>query len=154
MNNVNFTITRESVYNEVAKTTSYGGKKAQGDENAYQRMRTTPEDEEMLQRFWHEACDMITSMVKPFINSVSDDTDFNLSLAMPSRYDTTLNAMLQATAFSFIVNQIIAKWYDMANKDEARKYDDTANGLATKFKATVFYRKKPTLIQDGNTEKQ
>lgn len=155
MNNVNFTITRTAVYNEVAKTTSYGGKKAQEDGSAYERMRTTTEDEELLQRFWGEACDMITSILKPFLNSVSDNSDYTVDLSLPTRYDTNLNTMLKDTAFSFIVNMIIAKWYEIANKEEATKYADTARHLADKIRSTVFYRKKPRLIQaDDNNDTQ
>lgn len=154
MNNVSFNISKAKVYNEVAKTTSYGGKKAQDDGSAYERVRTTTEDEELLNRFWDEACDMVTSIVKPFLVSVNDDTDFTLDLSLPERYDTNLNDMLKDTAFSFIVNVIIAKWYEIANKDEVQKYTDMATALEAKIKSVVFHRKKPRLIQGDNTDKQ
>lgn len=147
MNEVSFNIQKTTVYNEVAKTTSYGGKKANDDGTAYQRMRTTPEDEELLKRFWDEACDTLTSILKPFIVSVSDDDGFDIQLQLPQRYDTALNQTLKSTAFSFIVDSVIAKWYEIANNDEATKYHDMANTLQAKIKSTVFYRKKPRLIQ-------
>lgn len=154
MSNVSFTISKAKVYNEVSKTTSYGGKKKQDDGSAYERIRTTTEDEELLERFWQEACGMVTSIVKPFLGSVNDDADFTLTLGLPARYDTNLNPMLKDTAFSFMVNMIIAKWYGIANKDEAQKYTDMASALADKIKSVIFYRMKPRLIQGENTDNQ
>ncbi len=149
MNDVTLTITKTAVYNEVAKTTSYGGKKAQDDGSAYERVRTTPEDEELLLRFWDEACDMIISVVRPFLVSVNYSNDFSLSLSLPARYDTALNDSLQASMASFIVNTIISMWYEIANKEEAQKYADMAQGLVAKINSTIYYRKKPRLVQDS-----
>lgn len=154
MNDLSFTITRTAVYNEVAKTTSYDGKKAKEDGNAYERLRTTPEDEEMLQRFWGEACDVVTAIVKPFLVSVTCDNQFTIELSLPARYDCALNKTLQDSAFSLIVNLIISKWYGIANKEEERKYAELAIELAAKIRSTVFYRKKPRLTQADNNDKQ
>lgn len=154
MNSVSFTITKTAVYNEVAKTTSYGGKKAQEDGSAYERMRTTPEDEELLARFWTEACDVVTSIVRPFLVSVSDASDYSLELSLPARYDTALNDTLQDTVFSLIVNIIISSWYGIANKEEEAKYTGMATGLAAKVRSTVYYRKKPKLVQTESNDTQ
>ena len=50
-----FQIQKDTVYNEVAKTTSYTGAKMEGDEGAYDRIFTTDEDKIMLERFWNES---------------------------------------------------------------------------------------------------
>ncbi len=147
MTQQSLTISKTDVYNEVAKTTSYGGKKMQDDDSAYDRMHTTPEDEEMLSRFWEEGCDLVTDILRPFLTTVTDTTDYTVTLDMPSRYDTTLNPMLKSTVFNFITTVIIAKWYEISNKTEAEKYAATADALARKIRSTIFHRKKPTLIQ-------
>ena len=50
---VTLTIDKESVYKEVAQTTSYTGSKM-ADADAFERILTTDVDNSMLERFWSE----------------------------------------------------------------------------------------------------
>ena len=50
MTDIALTVNKESVYEEVAQTTSYTGAKM-NDELAYNRIFTTDEDKSMLERF-------------------------------------------------------------------------------------------------------
>jgi len=153
MNIVNFNISKRAVYNEVAKTTSYTGAKFTGDDDAYLRIFTTDEDRLMLERFFNEASASITDLVKPFIVSVSTNSDpaelnidnnYDVTLELSSRYDTTLNGSVHDAIFSFFVNLIIAKWYRFTNKGEEKIYADAAAHFINDINSKIYYRRKPT----------
>ena len=75
MTEIELTVQKASVYDEVAKTTSYTGAKMTGDDDAYERIFTTDDDRMMLERFWVEACSAVTEQFKPFLLRVSDQPE-------------------------------------------------------------------------------
>lgn len=155
MNEVELTISKINVYDEVAKTSSYTGAKMQEDSTAYGRIFTTDDDQMMLERFWMEACNVATQEFKPFLISVSGqqeshgvelERNYEVALEMSSSFDVRLVPSMQASLFSFFVNYITGKWYKFTNKAEAEQYIVEANVQMLDVKKKLYYRKKPTRI--------
>ncbi len=155
MNNVDITINKSFVYDEVAKTTSYAGSKLLGDERAYQRIFTTDDDQMMLERFWAEACNAATGLFKPFVTSVSSNppshgialsNNYEVKLQLPDRYDTSLSDSVESSLFSYFVSYIVGKWYKFTNKAEADALLQEATNLLEDVKRKIYYRKKPTRV--------
>lgn len=157
MNNVTLTVEKDDVYNEVAKTTAYAGKKMVDDDKAYERIFTTKSDRSMLERFWDESCNVATDIFKPFISSVSskvtitaeDNTKteveaYSVQLLMSSAFDTTLTDSILSSLRSFFVASIVAKWFVITNKQEAEPYAKDAVAFMQDVKRKIYYRKKPT----------
>lgn len=152
---VTLTVSKQRVYDEVAKTTSYTGAKMQGDDSAYDRIFTTDSDRSMLERFWTEACNAATEQFKKFIVEVSDNSegsmidlsrDYVVKLELSSSYDDNLTESVQASLFSFFVSVIVSKWYKFTNKDETDSYAADAVGMMNDVMGKVFYRKKPKRV--------
>jgi hypothetical protein len=152
---VTLTVSKQRVYDEVAKTTSYTGSKMQGDDSAYDRIFTTDSDRSMLERFWTEACNAATEKLKKFLVSVSDNSegstidlsrDYVVELELSSSYDENLTESIQASLFSFFVSVIVGKWFKFTNKDEADKYIADAVGMMNDVMAKIYYRKKPKRV--------
>lgn len=152
---VTLTVSKQRVYDEVAKTTSYAGAKMQGDDSAYDRIFTTDSDRSMLERFWTEACNAATEQLKKFIVEVSDNSegntidlsrDYVVKLELSSSYDNNLTESVQASLFSFFVSVIVAKWYKFTNKEEIESYGADALGMMNDVMGKIFYRKKPTRV--------
>jgi hypothetical protein len=152
---VTLTVSKQRVYDEVAKTTSYTGAKMQGDDSAYDRIFTTDSDRSMLERFWAEACNAATEQLKKFIVEVSDNSegntidlsrDYVVKLELSSSYDNNLTESVQASLFSFFVSVIVAKWYKFTNKEEIESYGADALGMMNDVMSKIFYRKKPTRV--------
>ena len=151
---MDITVSKNKVYNEVAKTTSYtGAKKMAGDESAYERIFTTDEDQLMLERFWMECCNEATNEFRPFIVSVTEQNDsetislennYTATLSMPSAFDENLVTSMQNSLFSFFVNSISGKWYKMTNKEEYDSYLKDAHTNLMDVRSKLYYRKKPT----------
>ncbi|MCU6767350.1 hypothetical protein OCV73_00035 [Barnesiella propionica] len=149
MKEITLIVNRASVYDEVAKTTSYTGAKMQNeDETAYNRIFTTDEDQQMLERFWIEACHIATDNFKPFIMHVSKytESDYIVKLKLSSSFDENLNATTESSLFSFFVVTIVAKWYQFTNKGETEYYTNYATKLMTDVMRKIYWKKKPKRI--------
>lgn len=143
--------TKQSVYDEVAKTTAYTGDKMTGDEHAYDRIFTRQADHDMLSRFWDEAAATITESLKRFIADTADTTTdgsdgYTATLQLSDRSDTALLPSVQQSLFSFFVNAIISKWNALANKPEVERYEQEANAAITDMLSKLYYKTRPTRV--------
>ena len=151
------TIAKVAVYDEVAKTTSYTGVKKVNDAEAYLRIFTTDEDRLMLERFWSEACNVATDLMKPFLvesNSRSDSgygevsttDDYIVSLSLPSSFSVAVMPSLRNSLLNFFVSAIVGKWYKFTNKDESEVYLQEAQKMYDDVRRKLYYRSKPTRV--------
>ena len=144
MTDIVLTVNKESVYEEVAQTTSYTGAKMK-DELAYNRIFTTDEDKSMLERFWNEskntACN---SLKKILLNEVEREGIYQLSLGVSSSFDEALTESMERSLFSFFVMNITAKWYTFTNKEEAAGYATEAATYMEDLMRKAFFKRKPT----------
>ena len=137
-------VNKETVYNEVAKTTEYTGAKMD-DEHAYEVISTTDEDKAMLERFWNECKNMIcNSLKKVLVSEVEAEGEYSLTLGLSAAFDESLTESMQRSLFSFFVMNITAKWYTFANKSEATGYATEAATYIEDIMRKAFFKKKPT----------
>ncbi|MBQ8270795.1 MAG: hypothetical protein IJZ22_06300 [Bacteroidaceae bacterium] len=137
-------VNKETVYDEVAKTTEYTGAKMD-DEHAYEVISTTDEDKAMLERFWNECKNMIcNSLKKVLVSEVEAEGEYSLTLGLSTAFDESLTESMQRSLFSFFVMNITAKWYTFANKSEATGYATEAATYIEDIMRKAFFKKKPT----------
>ena len=137
-------VNKETVYDEVAKTTEYTGAKMD-DEHAYEVISTTDEDKAMLERFWNECKNMIcNSLKKVLVSEVEAEGEYSLTLGLSTSFDESLTESMQRSLFSFFVMNITAKWYTFANKSEATGYATEAATYIEDIMRKAFFKKKPT----------
>ena len=142
---VTLTIDKESVYKEVAQTTSYTGSKM-ADADAYDRIFTTDEDKSMLERFWSESKNTIANSLKRILlnEQEAENGTYSLHLGVSSSFDEALTESMQRSLFSFFVMNITAKWYTFTNKEEATGYASEAATYIDDIMRKAFFKKKPT----------
>lgn len=139
------TINKKSVYDEVAKTTSYTGAKMDGDDEAYDRIFTTDEDQSMLERFWSECKNTVCNALKKvLVSELDNDGEYRLTLGLSNAFDEALADSMQRSLFSFFVMNITSKWYTFTNKGEATGYATEAATYMEDIMRKAFYKKKPT----------
>lgn len=143
MISVAFTIDKDKVYEEVAKTTSYTGAKMD-DETAYDRIFTTDGDKDMLERFWSESKNTVCNSLKKLLAG-EEETEgiYTLSLELSNSFDEALTGSMQRSLFSFFVMNITAKWYTFTNKQEATGYAAEAATYIDDIMRKAFFKKKP-----------
>ena len=139
-----FQITKSETFQEIAKTTSWTGAKMKGDVSAYDRIFTTDEDKEMLERFWNESKNSAADKLKKVLVAETEHNGiYTLELGLSNSFDENLIESMRRSLFSFFVLNITAKWYTLTNKEEAEGYAATAASLLDDFLHKAFYKKKP-----------
>ena len=141
------TIKKNDIYEEVAKTTAYIGKKTtvEDDKSAFDQIFVTEADLAMIERFFNESLDALRNVLKRFISGGSGaDGTISWNLDMPSRFDDNLLSSINSSANSFMVNSIIGKWCEITANDKVKEYADNAAALLLDIKEKAFYKKKPT----------
>lgn len=143
MINITLTISKDKVYEEVSRTTSYTGAKMD-DEHAYDRIFTTDEDKSMLERFWNECRNTVCNSMKKVLTSESEiDGVFSLALELSNSFDEALTESMQRSLFSFFVMNITAKWYTFTNKEEATGYATEAATYLDDIMRKAYFKKRP-----------
>ena len=136
-------VNKGNVYEEVAKTTSYTGAKMD-DQSAYDRIFTTEEDKAMLERFWDESKNSIAGSLKKFLTDEQEtDGSYTLTLGLSASFDESLLESMGRSLFSYFVMNITAKWYTLANKQEAADYAAAAASNVDDIMRKAFFKKKP-----------
>lgn len=141
------TIKKNDIYEEVAKTTAYIGKKTtvEDGKSAFDQIFVTEADLAMIERFFNESLDALRNVLKRFISGGSGvDETITWNLDMPSRFDENLLSSIKSSANSFVVNSIIGKWCEITANDKVKEYADNAAALLLDIKEKAFYKKKPT----------
>lgn len=142
------TIKKSDIYDEVAKTTAYIGKKtiSEDGKSAFDQIFVTEADLAMIKRFFNESLDALINVLKRFISGGSSGVDGTITweLEMPIRFDDNLLSSINSSANSFLVNSIIGKWCEITANDKVKEYADNAAALLLDIKEKAFYKKKPT----------
>lgn len=139
------TVNKQDVLQEVAKTTSYIGAKKEGDDGtAYDRIYTTDEDAEMLERFWREAQGMLGTSLRCFVCMQHEkDGKYSIMLSTPCNWNMALRTTIEQDLFSWFVQSIIAKWMMMTNKTEVEAYATLAAGTLANIDKALLKRVRP-----------
>lgn len=143
------TISKSSVYEEVAKTTAYIGAKSKLEDGktAFDQIFVTDADLSMIERFYRESVDTLKNVLKRFISGINDEDDgLTLTLEMPDRFDENMGNSINSSSTSFLVDSIIGKWCEITANEKVKEYTDNAMALLQDIKDKVFYRSKPIRI--------
>lgn len=150
---VTFTVNKANVFTEVAKTTSYSGIKKSPDGSLYEQVFTTDEDRLMLERFWNEAANNVTDILKNFEGVFSDTqqahgidiaNNYSAKVSLSNSFDTNLISSIQSSLFSFFVDYIVGNWYKFINKEEASSYLEDSAAMLLDVKSKIYFKKKPS----------
>lgn len=154
MQEITITIDKSLVWHEVAKATSYTGAKMMADDpGAYVRIMVSDEEREMLERYWVEACSLVTSQlrewvasvdVQPIHHGVDITTDYEATLSVADAWPSALHDSVQSSLLSFVVATILSKWYRLTNKGETEAYATEAAAHLTDVEMKLYQRKRPT----------
>ena len=133
-------IIKAEVMAEVKKTSAYLGAKTvtQDGGNMYGRIATIKEDDEMLRRYFDEACANVATAGKDYLKGTTavdgENTVWLMTFDMPFGYNMAANSMLYQYAFSYIVSYVLMKWLMMCGfTDNLDAYAATTEGNLKSF---------------------
>lgn len=140
-----FTLNKNEIFEEVAKTTLYTGVKMDDDEKAYDRICTTDEDKIILNRFWEESKNTVCDFLKRILSSENEEDDIlTIKLELSAAFDTSLESSMRSSLISFFVMNITSKWFNFTNKQESAGCAAEAATYLEDVKRKALYKKKPT----------
>lgn len=155
MREIEITINKMAVYDEVAKTTSYEATKNAGEDIGltYDRIFTKDDDRLLLERFFADAANYSTSDIRRYVISKNDvsfsgrvDLSKNFICKLKVENDFAEEPFLNSMFFSLFVNYILSEWYKISNADRATIYiTDTGNCVKEIIKL-LCYRSQPKRV--------
>lgn len=158
METITIQVSKDDVYEEVAKATDYtGAKLIDGDENARDRILATDSDLSDLSRFWEESVLATNERLKEMVVSgetKSVDMDkstkivYEVTLEVSKSFDKSLTANVQSAIRNFFIASIIGQWFKFSNKGEAKDYFSQAGEMMNGAERLLYSRKKPTRPMD------
>ena len=141
---IHFEIDKADIYKEVAMTTSYTGAKMDEDANAYERIFTTDEDQQQLERFWQEAeSEMCNELIRLIAREEMNGGRLEVSLNVSSAFDKALEPSMGKSLRSYFIQSISAKWFVFTNKKEAGAYAAAATMHLDDVKRKAMYKRQP-----------
>lgn len=143
MKTLQLEIKKQEVYDEVAKTTAYIGSKMADDE-AYERILTTDENREMLERYWDEAASSAHEQLRRMITTdESEGEGYVVRLTVSECYNDSLTRSVLDALRSFFVYSIADKWLQMADRESAAGYAELAQGAMQDVMSKLWTRMRP-----------
>jgi hypothetical protein len=140
-----FTLNKNEIFEEVAKTTLYTGVKMDDDEKAYDRIFTTDEDKIILNRFWEESKNTVCDFLKRILSSENEEDDIlTIKLELSAAFDTSLESSMRSSLISFFVMNITSKWFNLTNKQESAGCAAEAATYLEDVKRKALFKKRPT----------
>jgi hypothetical protein len=149
------TIDKSAVFEEVNKHTSYAGAKAGA--SLYDKVRLKTDDETMLERWWCDACGLITTLSVPYaviVSPLTPDTtsDFTLTLNLPSNWNTVQGVILTATANEIVRDYLLQQWFLLLGLDDKAKAAAERQATASsKYAVALYDRERPARPTYTNT---
>jgi hypothetical protein len=143
-----FNIEKSSVFDEVNKQTSYTGAKAGA--TLYDKVRLKTDDETMLERWWCDACGLITTLSVPFVTSISNLTldvtsNFTITLTLPPSWNKNQAQVLHATANEIVCDYLLQQWFLLLGlDDQAKVAAEKQASASSKYAVALYDRVRPT----------
>lgn len=150
METIRISISREDVYEEVAKATDYTGSKIDGEDGeARDRILADDEDLKNLGRFWDEAVVAVNENFKEMlVSGEGDGTRYQGVLEVSKSFDKSLAPSVESTLRSAMIALIIGQWFKFANKGEAKDYFMQGAEFLTAAERLLYSRRKPSIPRD------
>lgn len=155
---VEIKVFRKSVYDEVEKTLEYIAAKRAGEGKSFDHARLSEASQEMLERFWQEACGMMHVVFADYLinedvlKSEPDPDDeeaqdvelgYMWKLNMPSNYDAQRNGHVEQMVYLSAVYHIVHEWLKIVAEDKDEGYEDKVSACADAIVGDLHYRVRP-----------
>jgi len=140
------TVQRSDVFTEVNKTCGYIGVRyiTKDGGSLYDAVSSDRYTQEMLLRFWNEACASVVTAGKEFVSSASgvDSSALVIGYTLSDAYNTSMDGSIRQLVFSYIVWYILFKWLEVCGLSElSQSYGQTAQLFLKQLDDMLYTRK-------------
>lgn len=152
MSTLSISINKAAVISEAALVTAYQGGRNKNVPEDFTRVNISDADTSILDKYWNECIAEIDKELKTFITANdTSDTEYAMSLTMPSNYDSSMDDSVNASLKTYVVNAILSKWFAITDPTSSERYATIAAGAMQSARTKLWFRKKPTRTVIPNT---
>ena len=150
-NTATIRIDKDSIFEQIAKKTSYIGSKMK-DEDAYDNIFTTDEDNEFFEEHFelaHAECvEMLYPYTKKDITENIEDTEtpsasYDIVLTVPQEMSQTTVSLVERQINEYIVSRLIAEWMMVSDMNLHAYWIERYTSIRRHINTTLISRMKP-----------
>lgn len=148
MNKATIRIDKDSIFEQIAKKTSYIGSKMK-DEDAYDNIFTTDEDKEFFEEHFELAHAECVEMLFPYaMKEITDseevqDDGYSIVITVPKEMSQTTVSLVERQINEYIVSRLIAEWMMVCNIDSHSYWLERYTSIRKQINRTLLSRMKP-----------
>lgn len=148
MNKATIRIDKDSIFEQIAKKTSYIGSKMK-DEDAYDNIFTTDEDKEFFEEHFELAHAECVEMLFPYaMKEITDseevqDDGYSIVITVPKEMSQTTVSLVERQINEYIVSRLIAEWMMACNIDSHSYWLERYTSIRKQINRTLLSRMKP-----------
>ena len=147
-NTATIRIDKDSIFEQIAKKTSYIGSKMK-DEDAYDNIFTTDEDKEFFEEHFELAHAECVEMLFPYaMKEITDseevqDDGYSIVITVPKEMSQTTVSLVERQINEYIVSRLIAEWMMVCNIDSHSYWLERYTSIRKQINRTLLSRMKP-----------
>lgn len=148
---IKITISRDKVYESVAKETVYvGGRSIAADEATYDKVFVTDDDRQMLDNMYRDICQSLNAMFAEFLTATTEtsanpsvrDKDYSITLTLPDNSNGTVLTTIDSDIYSFVTNALLAGWLSKIGIESAALYQEEAKSMSDTILHKIYARRR------------
>jgi len=141
---INVKINSNDVFEVIKNVSAYIGAKtpdAQG-QMQYDQIAIFDEDSSVIKNLWSLAMTELMRLFNRYLvgshNNTNTMMDFNIEI--PSNVNTGIGGVLVGNAKNFLAYCMLSKWCDIANREDAKIYEESMQNVASAIKEALYSR--------------
>lgn len=145
MSTLSISINKATVISEISLVTTYQAGRNKNVPEDFSRVNVSDADTSILDKYWNECIAEIDKELKTFITAnETSDTEYAMSLTMPSNYDSSMDNSVNVSLKTYAVNAILSKWFAITEPASSERYANVAAAAMQSAHSKLWFRKKPT----------
>lgn len=149
MREIELSIMKSSVLADIGRETSYiGVKSADGNgEPMYDQVYLKLSDQQYLNAAFEKAVNNLRVVFGYNLKSLEmkdANTQAVYTIHMSDNFPKSQDNVLQKIAYNFVLNQLLAEWFELTDKEKVETYASQAKALLMQLNQMIYLRNRPT----------
>lgn len=149
MREIELSILKSSVLADIGRETSYiGVKNIDGNgEPMYDQVYLKLSDQQYLNAAFEKAVNNLRVVFGYNLKSLEmkdANTQAVYTIRMPDNFPKSQDNALQKIAYNFVLNQLLAEWFELTDKEKVETYASQAKALLMQLNQMIYLRNRPT----------
>lgn len=143
---LHISVLRSDAYTRARIKASYSASKSipSMGNGAYDQIQIADADSILVDKYWNEACAAGSAVIDDYADYTHTDvTEYSATLRMPMNYDTRKGGVISEKFSEYIINAVLARWFNDTARDKAEYYEQKASNLLVSIESLLASRLRP-----------